>query len=99
MHHIRADIDHLYLPRGKCGRCIIQLELTYKTSKIGQMNYLEATEDWMLRTKNTNRISSIQYQRKVKNFKENLIWKMNSDKLEYKRPKKKQNELKRRRNL
>ena len=47
MHHPKADVDRLYVPRNEGGRGMIQLELSYKTSTIGQHKYL-ATADWML---------------------------------------------------
>eukprot|EP00795_Rhopilema_esculentum_P000152 gene152-9769_t len=48
MHHPKADVDRLYLPRRQGGRGMIQLELSYKTSTIGLVKYLETTKDWML---------------------------------------------------
>eukprot|EP00795_Rhopilema_esculentum_P008488 gene8488-14486_t len=48
MHHPKADVDRLYLPRRQGGRGMIQLELSYTTSAIGLMKYLETTKDWML---------------------------------------------------
>ena len=35
MHHLKADVDRLYITRNERGRAMIQLELTYKTSTIG----------------------------------------------------------------
>lgn len=35
MHHLKADIDRLYLPIADGGRSLVQLELTYKTTNIG----------------------------------------------------------------
>ena len=40
MHHPKADIDRLYLPRGNGGRGLTQLELSYKTLAIGVFRYL-----------------------------------------------------------
>ena len=48
IHHPKADVDRLYIPRNEGGRGMIQLELSYKTSTIGQHKYLTATTDWML---------------------------------------------------
>ena len=48
MHHPKADIDRLYIPRNERGRRMIQLELSYKTSTIGLHKYLTTTTDWML---------------------------------------------------
>ena len=48
MHHLKADLDRLYIPRNERGNEIIQLELNYKTSTIGQHKYLTKTTDWML---------------------------------------------------
>ena len=48
MHHPKADIYRLYLPRSNKGRCLTQLELSYKTSTIGLFIHLNLSNDWML---------------------------------------------------
>ena len=48
MHHPKADVDRLYLPRAEGGRGLIQLELTLKTTTIGLDTYLSSTEDPLL---------------------------------------------------
>ena len=48
MHHPKADVDRLYLPRAEGGRGLVQLELTYKTTTIGLDTYLTSTEDPLL---------------------------------------------------
>ena len=48
MHHPKADVERLYLPRSKGGRGMTQLELTYKTSTIGLFRYLDLSQDWMM---------------------------------------------------
>ena len=35
MHHLKSDVDGLYLPRTEGGRGLIHMELSYKTSTIG----------------------------------------------------------------
>ena len=35
MHHPKADVDRLYLPRSEGGRGLIQIELTYKIETVG----------------------------------------------------------------
>ena len=45
MHHPKADIDRLYLPRCEGGRGLIQLELSFKTTTIGLEMYMEKTTD------------------------------------------------------
>ena len=35
MHHPKADVDRLYLPRSEVGRGLIQIELTYKIATVG----------------------------------------------------------------
>ena len=45
MHHPKADIHRLYLPKSNRGRDLTQLELSYKSSKIGLFRYL--IDDWM----------------------------------------------------
>ena len=52
MHHLKSDVDCLYIPRGRGGRGMIQVELSYKTSRIGLCKYLETTQDWMLKLVN-----------------------------------------------
>ena len=48
MHHRKADIDRLYIPRNKGGMGIIQFELSCKKQTIGQHKYLTTATDWML---------------------------------------------------
>jgi len=48
MHHPKADVDRLYLPRSKGGRGMIQLEMSFKTTTIAMTTYLNSTTDWML---------------------------------------------------
>ena len=43
MHHSKADVDRLYIPRKDGGRGLIQLELSLKTAAIGLQRYLETT--------------------------------------------------------
>lgn len=45
MHHPRADVDRMYLPRNQGGRGLIQLEIAYKTATIGLDAYLNATKN------------------------------------------------------
>ena len=45
MHHSRADVDRMYLPRNKGGRGLIQLEIAYKTATIGLDTYLNAAKN------------------------------------------------------
>ena len=52
MHHPKADIDRLYIPRTEGGRGMIQLELSLKTTTIGIQKHLETTKDWMLQLVN-----------------------------------------------
>ena len=40
MHHVQADVGSLYIPRNEGGRGMIQLELSYKTSTIGQTHQI-----------------------------------------------------------
>ena len=68
MHNPKADVDRLYVPRNEGGRGMIQLELSYKTSTIGQHKYLTTTADWMLqlilahdKTKKAHSISKQSY--------------------------------------
>ena len=49
MHHPKADVDRLYLPRNAGGRGLIQLEATYKTTTIGLDTYLRNTDDALIK--------------------------------------------------
>ena len=40
MHHPKADVDRLYIPRKAGVRGLVQLEITYKTTTIGLNTYL-----------------------------------------------------------
>ena len=48
MHHPKADVDRLYLPRSSGGRAMIELETSYKTTTIGMQKYLTVSNDWMI---------------------------------------------------
>ena len=48
MHHPKADVDRLYLPRSDGGRGLVQLELSFKTTTIGLDTYLSNTNDQLL---------------------------------------------------
>ena len=39
MHHPKADLDRLYIPRNKGGKGLLQFGLSYKTSTIGLDKY------------------------------------------------------------
>ena len=49
MHHPKADVDRLYLPRKNGGRGMIQLEMAYKTITIAMSTYLSSTTDLILK--------------------------------------------------
>ena len=63
MHHPKADVDRLYLPRAKGGKGLTQVELTYKTTTIGRASYLTSTNDPLLHLvqwhENKNKLYSI----------------------------------------
>ena len=46
MHHPKADVGRLYIPRNEVGRGMMQLELSCKTSTIGHHKYLTTTADY-----------------------------------------------------
>ena len=48
MHHPKADVDRLYLPRNEGGRGLIQIELTYKITA-GLETYLRESKDRMMK--------------------------------------------------
>ena len=71
MHHPKADVDRMYLPRKEGGRGLIQLELTFETTMIGLDRYLEITSDKMLKAvlthENSKKVSITSQSRKMKN--------------------------------
>ena len=95
MHHPKADVDRLYLPRNKGGRGMIQLEMSYKTSTIGLNRYFEQSQDWIMNLvlsheRNKTLHSVVKEARKYcleidlnidKEFEENLSPTMNAKKL------------------
>ena len=48
MHHPKADVDRLYLPRTSGGRGLIQIETTYKTTTIGLDAYINCRVDRLI---------------------------------------------------
>ena len=48
MHHPKADVERLYIPRSEGGRGLMQLEINFKSTTIGLHKYLATTDDWML---------------------------------------------------
>ena len=48
MHHPRADVDRMYLPRNKGGGGLLQLESAYKTAAIGLDANLNTTKNDIL---------------------------------------------------
>ena len=48
MHHPKADMDRMYLPRNEVGRGLIQLEMAYKTATMGLDTYLDTKNDPLL---------------------------------------------------
>ena len=48
MHHPKADVSRMYIPRKEGGQGMINLEINYKTTTIGLNSYLESSEDRML---------------------------------------------------
>ena len=49
IHHPKANVDRLYLPRSEGGRGLIQIELTYKITTAGLETYLEECKDSMMK--------------------------------------------------
>ena len=52
MHHPKAYVDRVYLPRKEGGRGLIQLEMSYKTTTIGLDTYIQNNYDWMIQLVN-----------------------------------------------
>ena len=51
-HHIRADIERLYVKRENSGSGLIWQELTSKTTTIGLKKYLDTIIEWILQLVN-----------------------------------------------
>ena len=49
MHHRKADVDRMYVPRKEGGRGMINLEMRFKTVTIGLNIYLFPSEGMMLK--------------------------------------------------
>ena len=59
MYHPKYDVNRLYLPHEEGGRGLVQLELSLKTSIIGNDTYLNNTNDWILKlVKNMREINT-----------------------------------------
>ena len=74
MHHPKADVDRLYLPRNAGGRGLIQLEATYKTTTIGLDTYLKNTDDALIKLvqEHDGRKKLYSIQRQAEQFKQEL---------------------------
>jgi hypothetical protein len=48
MHHPKADVERMYLPRKIGGRGLTQFEIAYKTTTVGLNTYLQSTSDMLL---------------------------------------------------
>ena len=48
MHHPKADVSRMYIPRKEGARGMINIEMTYKTTTICLNRYSESSEDRML---------------------------------------------------
>ena len=68
MHHLKANVDRLYIPRSDGGKGLLQLELCYKTITIRLQTYLDSAQDWMLklfsRQEKTRKVHSVSCQSK-----------------------------------
>ena len=64
MHHPKADVDRMYLPRRIGRRGLTKLETAYKSTTIGLETYLRNTDDALLQLvlqhKTKNKLYSIQ---------------------------------------
>ena len=48
MHHPKADVNRMYIPRKEQGRGITNLEMAFKTTTIGLNSYLQPSGNRML---------------------------------------------------
>ncbi|KAL9987105.1 hypothetical protein ACROYT_G001355 [Oculina patagonica] len=74
MHHTKADVDRLYLPRNAGGRGLIQLEASYKTTTIGLDTYLKNTDDALIKLvqEHDGRKKLYSIQKQAEQFKQEL---------------------------
>ena len=49
VHHPKADVNRMYVPRKEGGRWMINLEACFKTTTIGLNTYLLSSDDRMLK--------------------------------------------------
>ena len=48
MHHLKVDVNRMYVPTPEGGRGMIILEMCFKKRTIGLNSYLESADDWVL---------------------------------------------------
>ena len=48
MHHPKADVERLYVPRREGASGLMQLEMNFKTTAIRLHKYLPTTNNWMI---------------------------------------------------
>lgn len=48
MHHLKAGVEQLYLPRCDGGKEMIQMKMNFKITTTGLCKYLSTINDWML---------------------------------------------------
>ena len=48
LHHPKADVSRMYIPRKEGGQEMTNLEMVYKTKTIGLNSYLQSSGDKML---------------------------------------------------
>ena len=74
MHHPKADVNRMYLPRRIGGRGLTKLETAYKSTTIEMETYLRNTDDALLQLvlqhETKKKLYSIQ--KRQRNSKENL---------------------------
>ena len=61
MHHPKAKVDRMYLPRKEGWRGLIQFDCTHKTSTIGLDKYIASTKDQLLKQVHKYDISKTLY--------------------------------------
>jgi hypothetical protein len=53
-HHLRADIDRLYVPRKEGGRGLMQVEGAYTAETVNLVEYVESKEDPLIQIVRTH---------------------------------------------
>ena len=74
MHHPKADVDRLYIPRKGRWKGLVQLEIAYKTTTISLKTYLNNKDDYLLKIARDTARKQCPYTIKPQNTGENSAY-------------------------